>query len=241
MGQYNFEILRDSMEDQNKRDNKVLIEYKNEILATIEKIFLHQNPVILIQENGDDLIERWALIKHLNAVSNEITLRPVNDDEIFEFTQKDKITVKNASESIVFETKVASICKDKILSINIPEAIYLENTRNNTRYHFGHKSHPVFLYNLNADPENELRATLLDVSVSGIALRVECSELEAFKESDKLSFLKIHNYSFSEDTFGTIVYVRKVQEYGTTQYYKLGIHFDSPIPLSPILERLRET
>ncbi len=79
-------------------------------------------------------------------------------------------------------------------------------------------------------PENFKMYQLIDISQSGISLRIHMKE--EFKADDKIEILELESYIFEQPIRAQVRYVKKLEEFGVD--YKVGIEFIDRGPISKV-------
>jgi hypothetical protein len=218
-----------------------LITCDDEIIKIIEKIFLAGSHLELVQKDGNQLISNNVHIINVNLNSLDIAFRSSDPAKLIHFNYNRPIQVKSFNGNIIFKTSFR--CErmwSKLGFMNIPKLITIKNMRSNERINLEKFELPINFKNFTlfdySNGHNNIISEIIDLSESGLALKMAKNHAEKFSTNDKIIFTLINGYSFSNKATGRLIYVNKVKSFETKEddYFKMGIKFDSSNPYDQI-------
>lgn len=213
-----------------------------EITEILESIEDHGNHLELCQNNGKTTHRSLSIIKNINPYSSDLAIRPKNKIHQFSFDPDLPIFAKNEFDSIVFQFDVKNLNHKNLLIANIPELLYLLNTRGSERYNFDTLNLPIIFKNNSIISYQRkhlfFNGTLVDISENGLSFSVYEDIVEEYKTGDSILFSTINGYSLSKKIVGRIVYKNLIQENSGKLRSKIAVKFDRVIPIKQILKYL---
>ena len=213
-----------------------------EITEILESIEDHGNHLELCQNNGITTHRSLSIIKNVNPYSYDLAIRPKNRINQFSFDPNLPIFAKNECDSIVFQFDVKNLNHKNLLIANIPELLYLLNTRDSERYNFDTLNLPLIFKNqsiISYEKKHLLfDGTLVDISEHGLSFSVYEDIVDDYKHGDLIMFSTINGYSLSKKIVGRIVYKNIIQENSEKLRSKIAVKFDRAIPIKQILKYL---
>ena len=214
-----------------------LITCDDEIIKIIEKMFLSGSNLELLQRDGKKLITNCVQIINVNLNSFDFAFRPIDPNKPIYFNNNRPVEVKSCNGNISFKT---SFRPERIWNrlgfMHIPKIITIKNVRANERINLEKFKLPVNFKNFTifdySNNHNNIISEILDLSKSGLALKMEENHAAKLSTNDKIIFTLINGYSFTHKATGRLIYINKVKTFGTQEegYYKMGIKFDSSNP-----------
>lgn len=224
--------------------NKIQLVSSEKIIDVIDAMYFHQNTLQLSQDIEACQFRNFCRIKLVNLHTQEFVVRPKDLEIPFSFNEKLYIHAQNISGSITFKTKAATFCRERFLSLKIPQKIIIKNQRESERHDFS--KYNVVVYYTNPTIQDfdfetsSQKAKLFDISDTGISIVTNIDiRTTAYKENDKIIFSSINTLSLKERITGKITYISKFQK-NDNEFYRIGIQFDQEIPFEKILENLTD-
>jgi hypothetical protein len=213
-----------------------------EITEILESIEDHGNHLELCQNNGTTTHRSLSIIKNINPYSSDLAIRPKNKINQFSFDPDYPIYAKNEFDSIVFQFDIKNLNHKNLLVANIPELLYLLNTRGSERYNFDTLNLPLIFKNQSLMSYQKKHlffdGTLIDISEHGLSFSVYEDIVDEYKHGDLIMFSTINGYSLSRKIIGRIVYKNLIQESSDKLRSKIAVKFDRAIPIKQILKYL---
>lgn len=221
-------------------DGRTALHDIQEISKILEKISSHGNSLEFCQTVNGLTYRSQSLIKFINNYSYDISLRPKDKLNRFQFIPDIPIFAKNDVNSIVFKCEIKKLNHHNLIVANFPELLYLLDTREGQRLNFESLHLPLIFKNENIN-DYQLRklyfgGTLCNFSTNGLSLIVYDEICKNYELGDKIKFSTINGYSLIEPITGELVYNEKVIDPSITPSSKLAIRFDRAIPIKQILK-----
>ncbi|GEM_PF-5897114 len=222
------------------KDGRTALNDIEEISRILEKISSHGNSLEFCQTVNGLTYRSQSLIKFINNYSYDISLRPKDKLNRFQFIPDIPIFAKNELNSIVFKCEIKRLNHHNLIVANFPELLYLLNTREGQRLNFESLHLPLIFKNESINNYELKRlyfgGRLCNFSTNGLSLIVYDDICKDYKIGDKLNFSTINGYSLIEPVTGAVVYIQKVDDSSITPSTKLAIRFDRAIPIKQILK-----
>ncbi|OUR93641.1 hypothetical protein A9Q84_19425 [Halobacteriovorax marinus] len=216
------------------------LESLNEITEVLQSISEHGNHLELCQTIGDSTHRSLSLIKNINDYSNDLAIRPKNKLNQFNFDPDIPIFAKNEFDSVVFQCEIKKLNHKNLIVANIPDLMYLLNTRSCNRYNFENLSLPVIFKNdsvINYQRKHLFfEGILIDISENGLSYTTYNDIAFEYKWGDLIQFSTINGYSLSQKITGRIVYLKNTHESNGQIKTKIAVKFDRLIPIKQILK-----
>lgn len=221
-------------------DGRTALKDTQEISKILEKISSHGNSLEFCQTVNGLTYRSQSLIKFINNYSYDISLRPKDKLNRFQFIPDIPIFAKNEFNSIVFKCDIKKLNHHNLIVANFPELLYLLNTREGQRLNFESLHLPLIFKNKDINDYQLKRlyfgGKLCDFSTNGLSLIVYNEICKNYKIGDKLQFSTINGYSLTEPIDGIIVYNQEIPDSNIIPSTKLAIRFDRAIPIKQILK-----
>ncbi|MEI8346856.1 MAG: hypothetical protein WCG27_05285, partial [Pseudomonadota bacterium] len=218
--------------------------YDNEVIFELcERLLSFQGPLTLTQEHLGKITQKHtAILNFIDYHSQQLIFRPEDLQNKMKFDIQKSINVVNGSENIIFSGQVGTICRPKFLHLRLPAELYLKNNRSNKRHHLEKLQIPVLFTNFTIQDFNmqtiNLDAELIDVSITGMSLKINLADLGNHHVNDKVIITSINNKLLENKITGKIVYLRPIKRQNRIEYCKLAVKFDAPLATYQILSYL---
>lgn len=220
--------------------NRKALEDVVEIAEILESIGEHGNHLELCQTVDGATHRSLSVIKNINLFSSDLAIRPKNKINQFSFDPELPLFAKNEFDSVVFQCEIKNLNHRNLLIANIPELMYLLNTRNSERYNFETLDLPVIFKNesvINYQKKHLLfEGLLIDISEHGLSFTTYEDIVSDYRFADLITFSTLNGYSVSKPISGRIVYKSTIKEAHEKTRVKIAIKFDSAIPIKQILK-----
>ncbi|MCP4914334.1 MAG: hypothetical protein GY909_14570 [Oligoflexia bacterium] len=174
--------------------------------------------------------ENKFTIKNVNLFSKDIALIPEGDlAEKISFPEGDAVEIDNDRQNIKFSTIVKKIHGGKMIILEIPRRILINNERASTRFKINNNfKDEVFIKGTDFGSNDKFGAELMDISESGVALKLSSSY--RFKKNDVLQLTVGSDYTFMNSIRSKIVYIKSVLDNQGQSFVKMALSFDNHIP-----------
>jgi hypothetical protein len=210
-----------------------------EITEILESIGEHGNHLELCQTVDGTTHRSLSIIKNINLFSSDLAIRPKNKINQFSFDPEVPLFAKNEFDSVVFQCEIKKLNHKNLLIANIPELMYLLNTRNSERYSFESLDLPVIFKNdsiINYQKKHLFfEGLLIDISEHGLSFTTYEDIVSDYKFGDLITFSTLNGYSLTKKIAGRIVYKTTVKEAHEKTRVKIAVKFDRAIPIKQIL------
>ncbi|MCB9063113.1 MAG: hypothetical protein H6622_16435 [Halobacteriovoraceae bacterium] len=218
---------------------------RDEILKTLNKIFLEKSPVLVWQNNGNQRDKKYTFITAISTKDNKFELTSLDTDYQFEFDRNLTFYIRGNEQSILFKDEKVELNVNK-LKISIPSEVRMFEKRGASRTNLSDPDLPyIYSQLLQGKKEKNARSftfQIIDISQTGLAVRVSLKQQHLFYPNDFLLVKTLGNYTFEDSILCKIIYLKK-------QYFpddldgqpslRMGINFESQISLK-ILDQVFE-
>lgn len=210
---------------------KKLISCNQEIIQILDNIYMASAEVEVQQMQGGNLLRNKARIIHVNPFTMEFSIRPLDKNQPFIFDRTRPVEIFNANKSVRFKTHFKLDRPWQRFGIlQFPKVINIHNTRLSERMNLEKYELPVNFKNFTifdySNRHNNIESKILDLSKTGLALKLDLTQPHQFTENDMIIFTLINGYSFTRKATGRLIYMNKIKTFNNSPYFKLGIKFD---------------
>ena len=212
--------------------NKSIITKSEEIEKTLDNINLAEIKLNLTQKDNGKILNNFVRVENVNLHSRDFAIRPSSFTKYLSFNNKRPIDVKTESNSLEFTTYFQHSRLWKQLGIiRFPKVINLNVTRQEERYNVEKYRFPIIFKNFTlidyTKKHNNIESELMDLSKSGLALKIRHDEPYDFSENDKIIFTLINGQAFTNQSMGRLIHINRIKgQKNESPYYKVGIKFE---------------
>lgn len=212
---------------------------QSEIQSVLKSVMSEKRKVLVWQkeDNSENRKINYAQINNLNFETKSIGLIPMESS--FEDLDK-QLTLYFRSEysSLLFKSDQNMVNK-KMIIVPFPKEVRLIEKRNESRYKFKRSGVPRVGIELIAG-KTRIDVMLADISKKGSGIVVSSVNKKLFNIGTQIQLNNVEGLALPMTIIGTVRHITFITSRNSLFQgsYKLGIEFDSEIPLEPILERL---
>lgn len=175
-------------------------------------------------------VQNEFIIKNVNLFSKDMAIIPEGDlADKLSFPEGEAIEVINDRKNIKFSTIVKKIHGGKMIILEIPRRIVINNERVSSRFRIDNNfKEEVFVKGTDFGSNDKFAAEVMDISESGVALKLGSSY--RFKKGDVLQLTVGSEYAFMNSIRSQIVYIKSVLDNQGQTFVKMALSFDNLIP-----------
>ena len=201
------------------------------ILAWAKRAMALAVPFTLKFGEGPDAT---AVISFVNPPLHQLILRPPADAANFNHRTHLPIAVVAFGQHWQFSTSLLAV-KNRFLKLAIPAKIQIMNQRFAYRFEVQNQNYGATFTNYTAlsfDRERMYQqATILDISCTGIALKILPNDMEILHLQDQLIFTYLGGQEVKQKISGEVVHIIEVRPWAQNTYFKVGIRFARPLAM----------
>jgi len=202
----------------------------SEILGVLSKIKLSKSHVIIWQkENETKRVLNTAYISKIDLNVGVFYLSSISGQWDRAIKNELALYFKGEEESILFKAKNLIVQKNELI-VPIPAEVRLLEKRNQARFNLQNKT-PVNIIlqkNFEKDKKRQFSVSIIDISITGVAVALSKSEAKYFYEGDTISVIEMANLELKDFVPAKIIYLKPVQfseSHFQMKNYRAGIQF----------------
>lgn len=212
--------------------NLRIAKVRSEIVNVLLKIYINDSSVLIWQkENEKKRILNTAKISHVDENIGVMHLRSTSGEWSTNIKGELALYFKGDEQSILFKAKNLIIQKNELI-VPIPAEVRLLEKRYAPRLKLDatdSKNNLVVQKIFENGKRKQFCVTVIDISLTGVAVAVGRAEAKFFYEGDTVYVIELANNGLKNNVPGKVVYLRPVDYIDAslkTKGFRVGIKFD---------------